>query len=274
MIRSFFALPPTGRLLFLVWLAQPGAAGAQPAEDVSEQCSTQFQEAQVALRDAKLVNSAKQARLCTREACPTVLQGECAKILAQLEDRTPRVSFLVRDADGKERADARVFVDGTLIVSEVGVRSIPLDPGERTVRAELPEGIAEQKVVLREGDRARVIELALPRPPSHFRMPAASWVLGSIGLASMTAGAIAGGFALSEYRDADETCGQSGGCSEEIRTSVTTKAIAADVTLGAGAAALVSAVIVALATGWSSEGPPRPVAVFGDHRSIGVSIAW
>lgn len=261
-------------LLLVVWLGLPASAPAQSDDAVSEACSTAFEAAQVARRDGKLLSAATQAGLCARAACPAVLQRECGRIAAQLDDRTPRVSFLVRDTEGKERSDARVYVDGVLTAQEVGARSIPLDPGERTVRAVLPEGVAEEKVVLREGDRARVVELSLPRASPRFRMPVASWVLGSVGLAGVTAGAITGGLALAEYRDADETCGQSGGCPEEVRSSVRDKAIASDVTLGVGAAAVVSAVVVALATGWEGEATTGLVALFSDQGCVGIEIRW
>src|SRR5262249_36013429 len=132
---------------------------------------------------------------CARDTCPTVLQRECSEWFAEVEAAQPTVVIHARAADGHEVVGARVFIDSEPVRGRLTGLALPIDPGEHTVRIVGEDGAsAEERVLVREGEKRRAISIVFPLAPAapppppppapkETGLPAAVYVLGGVALA-------------------------------------------------------------------------------------------
>jgi hypothetical protein len=113
----------------------------------------------------KLVESRALLMVCARDECPAALRPECARWLDQVGASIPSVVIRLRRSDGSDVTEAKLFVDGTLTASSLGWAPIEMDPGQHTLRVE-PRGSLpiERTLLLREGEKERVVDLTLASP--------------------------------------------------------------------------------------------------------------
>lgn len=240
--------------LFVAALA-PADARAGSAEERRE-CLNAADRAQRLRNGGKLSDARDKLVICARAACPAVVRADCETWLTEVDALLPTVVITARDARGRDRVDVRVFVDDGLVAEKLDGKAIALDPGVHTFRYEIEgrEPIAEQ-VVIREGERARSIEVVIggpetepvdaqdatpagePRAPSsRGGVPVSAVVIGALGLASVGTFAF---FHLSAKGDVDDlrrTCAPD--CPQDEVDAVNRKVIVANVALGAGVVAL------------------------------------
>lgn len=252
--------------LLAVALAAP-AALAQGGDATKEACVAAYDETQT-LRQAGSLRSARDKALaCSQEQCPAIVKKDCAQWLGEIDAALPRVSFAVKDAAGQDTSAARVFMDGKLLLERLDAAAVPVDPGERLFRIEIEgQEPREQRVIVREGEKGRVIEVSFATAgasegggPAPMQLeergdgggiPAASWVLGGVGVVGVGLFATFGALGLSEKSDAeDPSTGCAPSCTDDEVDSIRTKFLVADVSLGVGVAAIGAAVIVALVAG-------------------------
>jgi hypothetical protein len=157
-------------------------------------------------RDEGKYRAARQAFLrCARDACPPVVIKSCAGWLRELDEIAPRVVLGARDDGGNDLADVVVTFDAVPIASRLDGRPLELDAGEHVLRFERPGSTpVEQRLILRAGERARVITVTMraavsadqaPEPPpesptaapeaamSARHVTAAAFLLGAAGAA-------------------------------------------------------------------------------------------
>jgi hypothetical protein len=225
-------------------------ASSTPAKaDVKAACvaaSTQGQ----ALRDAaKLKGARDQFLLCARDECPNVVRKYCAEWLSDVERRIPSVVFRVQSGNGNDVTDARVTVDGTLVVNGLDGSAITLDPGAHDVRYERPgEPAVSDRFVIVEGERGRVLtgrfptksvpveSIAITPATSARPIPPITYVLGGVGLVGIAGFAY---FGLTASHDLDHlrtTCAPF--CATADLDSARHEALFADIALGVGVVAL------------------------------------
>ncbi len=257
-----------------------GEARAQGAEDATKQaCVSAYDETQTLRQSGSLSSAREKALACSQEQCPAIVKKDCAQWLGEIDNALPRVSFGVKDATGQDTTAARVFMDGKPLLEKVEANAVAVDPGERTFRAEIDgQAPQEQKVILREGEKNRVIVFSFVSAPTpgggpgttEYRgepeggggIPTASWVLGGVGVVGIGLFATFGALGLSEKSDAeDPAAGCAPNCSDEDVSSIRTKFLVADITLGVGLAALGAAVIVAVVSGGGGEIASAPGAL-------------
>ena len=121
-----------------------------------------------------------------------------------------------------------VWRDGVPVPADDLGMAIRLDPGPHQVSLQGPRApVTQMKVTLERGDK-KVLRLlpAPPRtpavdpplvPPDHAQAPSgasgqriAGWVTGSLGVAALVVGAIAGGMAVAKKSAVDDNCGVGG----------------------------------------------------------------
>jgi hypothetical protein len=235
-------------------LALAAALLAAPARaDTTDACLRAADEGQVLRDQGKLLGARERFLACSKDACPRLVRADCAAWLADVDARVPSVVLAAEDGDGHDLADVRAGVDGAPLVPGLGGRAVPLDPGPHRFRFERPGGtVVDLTVVVREGDRRRVITARFgaplpPAPPPPQVGPSRTVVRASIGLGVV---AVAGGVifaALAESAKADldhlrATCAP--GCMEAQVSGVRTREIGANVALGVGIVAVVSAAVL------------------------------
>jgi hypothetical protein len=232
-----------------VVLVAPRAAAAPT--DVHE-CVTAAERGQ-RLRDKLLLKPAQGEFIsCARDVCPGPVKSECTKWLADVSDRIPSIVVRATDGAGHDVTDVRVFVDDAPAQERVDGRRLEIDPGPHRIRFErssFPPKTIE--IVAREGEKNRFVDVAIgaeapppppPPPPKrpHDRpFPVLGAVLAGV---AVLGGASFAFFAATGQSDVDHlraTCAPR--CAPSDVSSARTKIIVANVSLGVGIVAAVSA---------------------------------
>jgi hypothetical protein len=234
-----------------------GANGAEPDKLA---CIDANERAQVLHHDGRWLEARDQLLVCSNDACPTLVRSECARYLADVATKMPRLVAVVRDENGHDVGGARFAVDRSMLWQPVPGTPIELDPGEHTLRF-TGDGRAtvERAIVLREGETDRRLEVVLgplatsPRPagarppavpPAPRRPNVPAWIATGVGVAAL---GVFGGFAIAgkvEELHLADTC--RGHCSDEQIVPVERAYLVADVALGVAVTAAVLATILFL----------------------------
>ncbi len=244
------------RLAALAALAMAATStGAALADDANE-CATRAESAMDA-RESRPAEAIALFEQCAKDACPRVVREDCRAALAELREIAPRLSVRIRDDGGADVVDATVTLDGVTLSTEERARGIFVNPGPREIVVTRPNGQrAAKQVVVLASDRARVVDIELPsglgvaapppeERPAQFtieRVRTPAIVVGSVGVASLVAFAVLGGWTYADYRRLDDTCRPD--CLASDIDPVRARALAADVTLAVGATSLVVATIL------------------------------
>lgn len=258
--------------------AAPNDASAVQKNDpapTKEQCIESHRGAQQAQNEGRLVHARELARTCTSLVCPGLVITDCARWLNDLDQRIPSVVFEVR-VDGQPNLSAMIIADGKRVQEWTRGEALRLDPGEHQFRFELaPYQPVIQKFLLAEGMRYRIVTaefksqaqpLAAPRtttpaaPVTSTEPPAVPMArpvpfavypllgVGAIGAASFTVFSLLG---KSKQSDLESSCKPN--CNDSDLDSMKTKYLIGDISLGVGAASLITAGVLYLAR------PERPM---------------
>ncbi len=220
------------------------ASGAARADMTA--CFEASEKAQRLKTNRKLTQARASFIECAKESCPAAVRTDCAKSLGDVENAIPTVVFRARDAEGRDVVDAKVYVDGEVLVSKLEGIAVALDPGPHKVRYELPNGkVVEEDVVITEGEKRRVLSVTLmseradaggAKAPSRGGAGPVPWIIGGVGLAALV------GFALmeipiqSKYSSLASGCGKTQSCTQAEKDSVTSLYAPAAILLGVGIA--------------------------------------
>jgi len=164
------------------------------------------------------------------------------------------------DARGHDLVDVTVSFDGKKLTSKLSGMAINVNPGQHTLRFEHDgDGPIEKKVLIREGEKARVIKVQFepsktavipPKPTSDDGALGASgssktlaYILGGVGVVGLGSFAYFGLTGSSQRSDLLGRC-KGGACNlpqdqiDSRRSSVKTKFLVADISLGVGIVSL------------------------------------
>lgn len=199
----------------LILIATPAAA--QDDDPAKAVCLAAFQATQSLRDDGKLLAAREQALACSSEQCPEVIKTKCKTWQREIDESTPSIVVRVVDEDGRDTAEATLFVDGSPVKQRLDGLPVAIDPGEHAVRVERAgHPPKEQQVMLNVGDDVRelVLSYAPTSPPPSPEAPARSepsvHVLTYIGFglagAGLIVGAITGGLSLAKTGDLEEAC--------------------------------------------------------------------
>jgi hypothetical protein len=173
-------------------------------------CVSAYERGQVDRRAGHFDSARASFATCTDEGCPTVVKERCVQFARDLEAAQPTVIVVVRDASGHDVAGARVALDGAA-ATPLPSTALRVDPGEHSLRVETSLGVSEQRVVVREGDKDRRVELTVSEPlvEKTTSKPVAAWAVTiGAGVALATAGVLsAAGWGI--YSNLSSSCGHS-----------------------------------------------------------------
>lgn len=248
------------------FLARATPAGA--ADRTTLACIDAAEQGEKAQSSANLVEARELFTRCAASDCPSVLRHDCTTWLDETTRQLPSVVIGARDANGQDVLDATATVDGVRVQDRLDGTAIELNPGPHVIRVEGPKPLsAEQRVVIRAGQKSRAIVMTLagsaessaspaPAPPSspgpstdvtespaHERgsggIPLGVVVFGGVGVVALGAFTY---FGVSGKHDADHlrsTCAPA--CAPSDVDHAHTELIAADIALGVGALAVAAA---------------------------------
>jgi hypothetical protein len=140
-------------------LTLAGPAAATPPKSPAA-CVALSESAQTKRDDGHLLDSRADFSGCADDACPLVVRQDCIRWLADVEVRTPTLVVVVRDARGKDVSPVEVTVDDRAVDVATG-RPFPVDPGTHAVRARAGAAFVEERVVMVEREKGRMITLTL-----------------------------------------------------------------------------------------------------------------
>jgi hypothetical protein len=255
--RRFFV---AGRIsVSTLALAAAGSAWptlARADASLAEECIAAAEQSQPLRHDGKLRAAHQKLLACSRAECPAVIRADCTKWLADLDDAMPTIVVSAVDSAGADVADVRVSLDGDLLLTRLEGKEIPIDPGSHALRFER-EGSdpIEQQVVIREGERHRVVTITFaPRPgaattaatplpstppeeehPGESRrslvLPIALIGAGAAGIAVASYFWVSG---LGDHSNMASECAPTHSCSQSAVDSARGKLVAGDIVGGLG----------------------------------------
>lgn len=139
--------------------------------DEKDACATAAENAQLLQRQGKLLAARERALVCTRPVCPPVVKQDCDALLSTLELTIPSLVVGARDEAGNDVVGASVTLDGVRVDVQAG-KAIEVDPGVHALHAEAAGRTpTDQRIVVREGERARPVVLTLPSPARPKKEP-------------------------------------------------------------------------------------------------------
>ncbi|HEY6462876.1 MAG TPA: hypothetical protein VIY73_22050, partial [Polyangiaceae bacterium] len=229
--------------------AAPAASAQQPPTPA--QCTDAYVSGQHLMRSTHLLEAQAALLVCARDPCPAALRPECSQWLAEVQRAVPSIVVAARGPHGEDLRDGRVLLDGRPLLTHLDGTATDVDAGDHLLRLEtagLPP--LEQHVLVREGEKARVVAFAYPPAEpapagalapsssspspsvagSHSRLPA--YVLGGVGVAAAASFAY---FALSGLSLYDQC---HSGCSSSHVDAGNRDWTAADVSFGIAVVAL------------------------------------
>ena len=235
--------------------------------DEVDACIAAAEQSQVQRRDGHLRAAHEKLVVCARDTCPRAIQKDCKRWLGEVEVATPSVVIHAADAAGADVLVGRVTVDGAPLEGALSGRAVKLDPGEHALRieiaadagAEAGERVVEQRIVIRQGEHDRLITLrfAPDAAPPARPIPPGAWILGGVGAAGVTAGALLWAVGRSERSTLYATCGITHACDDAAIDQARTKVVAGDIVFGVGIVAVGAAVWWGVA---GSSAPKIPVS--------------
>jgi hypothetical protein len=138
------------------------ARGADDKPDAKQACIAAAERGQGQRDDGKY-RAARDAFVeCAQDTCPRVIQQSCTKWLRELEESTPTVVLGAKDEHGTDLTDVTVTLDDTPFATLLDGKPVPIDTGPHVLRFQRGSGPpVEQKLVVRAGERARVVSVTL-----------------------------------------------------------------------------------------------------------------
>jgi hypothetical protein len=212
------------------------------------------------MRDEGKYRRAREAfTTCSRSVCPTIVQRDCVKWLADLEATWPSVVVNAKDDKGNDLTAVKVTVDGATLASTLDGRPVLVDPGEHTFRYET-DGFppVEDHVVIHSGEKSRVLTAQFgtpaaaggggtggatggaagggeaPKAGGGGSSASSAWVFAGIAVVAFGTEAYFGLSGLSDRSSLENGCGKTQTCNPSDVDSVRTKFTVADIALAVG----------------------------------------
>jgi hypothetical protein len=272
-------------LAFALILALPHPAIAQISNDQKVKCANAYEQAQRTRNEGLFRASREHMLVCADDACPKVLRNECVKWLGELDNAMPTVLVIAKDDKGNELSDVSVSVDGTKLVDHLDGKALAVDPGSRTFRfARAGSDSIEQKVLIREGEKRRVLNVTFTIPgapstpapikdePSPSSVPTATWILGGVGVVALAVSVPMYASYFRQKTDLDDGCGRTSTCDPAEVDPEKRQLIYANVTSAIGAVAIGAAVVIWAAAPAKSNVTagiaPMPGGLAGSFRIV------
>lgn len=156
-------------------LAAMIVCAATPAlADISkDQCIDAHSKGQDARTQGKLTLARKLFLTCAANACPSLVQGDCARFADDLGKVQPSLTFAARDASGADLPDTTVYVDDALVATRLDGSPYEIDPGKHEVRFQRGRDEQTLTIVVNTGEKGRAVvaNFAGPAPVTPVVTP-------------------------------------------------------------------------------------------------------
>jgi hypothetical protein len=250
--------------------SQSATASSQPISEATKACVDAYGNAQELRKNNDLLKAREAMITCAGPTCPGIIQNDCTAWLGQVVDAIPSV-VLVAKVDQEDVFDVSVAMDGKAIASQLDGKPIEINPGLHSFVFQRASGApVEKKVIIPAHSKSQIVAVewrspAAARPveggptpagAEHSQeaahqdlvrpVPAVVYVLGGVAVAAFGTFAVLGLTGNSTKQHLESTCGPTHTCSQSDVSSLETRFVIADVAVGVGAVAAVSALTVFL----------------------------
>ncbi|MCC6662312.1 MAG: hypothetical protein IT375_01150 [Polyangiaceae bacterium] len=235
-----------------------GDVSAQAWKKRRDECAAASEEGQLFAVKGQLRAAREKLIACAEKTCPGAIRKDCEAALGELDRRTPSIVCGAKDKAGHDLVDVSVSLDGAPFLAQLDGKAVELDPGQHTLLFEA-KGLPphEEKVMIREGEKARVVVVTLvekeapppkPKAPSGRRPSTTTWVVGGIGAAALAGAGVIGFVALQKRSSLYDSCGKAGTCSQSDVDSVYRLYDVSYVAAGVGGALLATSAVLYFTT--------------------------
>jgi hypothetical protein len=238
-------------VLAVLTLATTAQAGAEELDE-KQACVAAADEGQQ-LRDEGKYRRAQEAFMrCARPSCPEVVARDCSEWLLDLGRRAATVVITAKDDRGNDLADVKVTVDGEPLMERLDGKPMAVDPGEHLFVYEASAFPAvEQRILITAGQKNRMLAVRFEREGASFpagesrvvtangkpSIPLPTWIFGGTAIAAFASATYFGLSGISQRSDALGSGGCAPNCPSSEKSSVRTKFLVADISLGVGVVA-------------------------------------
>lgn len=160
---------PLKRSLLVASLAASTCFSTRAFAQTVEACIASHAQGQALSNKGELLAAVEKFQSCAAEACPEEIRSECGSSMLAAKAIVPSIVIAVRRGDS-DILDALVSIDGSGNPRRLDGRPIELDPGPHVVKIHnTGTGDLERQLVLRQGERNRLVSIELPGPPPSPR---------------------------------------------------------------------------------------------------------
>lgn len=235
--------------VLVVTAAARAHADPPPAPSVRDTCADQAEDGQRVRDQGRLVAARSLFVACAQSSCPKIVAESCRAWLAEVEERLPSLVLAARSESGEDLSEVRVELDGAPLVSKLTGARVPVDPGPHVLVFHHGGRVAEQRLVVRDGERGRAVLVSFARAPasaSVVKRPS-GWPVVALGIGSVVSFAASGAFGLKGLVDYNRLSGScSPSCSQDDVDSIRRSFLVSDVALGVGLVTLAAAAVLYL----------------------------
>ncbi len=154
-------------------MARICTAQGTEGHDEKARCLDAADQGQSQRDDGKYRTARESFVVCSRDVCPNIVAQSCMRWLREVDEDAPTVVAGAKDEQGVDLTDVHVFFDGEPFTSQLDGRPLAADAGEHVFRFERDTGSsAERRVVLRAGEKARIVTVVLPSAASAVSVSA------------------------------------------------------------------------------------------------------
>ncbi len=252
-----------------------------PEGDPRAQCVEAHTAVQELRRDGKLLEAREKVSACSTPECPGAIINDCVDFMSELDKTIPSMVFEVK-LDGQAADDAQVYVDDVVVHDLVS--GYQVNPGRYTIRVVLsPFEPMVRTVTLPAGQRMRLVSFEFQSAPKASAptskapeplvevsrpTPVVVYPLLGLGVAGLASFGVMSFLGKNEQDELENTC--SPNCTDDELSNMKTKYLIGDISVGVGAAALLTAGIVYLARPSTQETIPPVAFTFNPSGGAGL----
>jgi hypothetical protein len=135
----------------------------QARDESTKACLANYESGQRQRKAGDLVGARDALFRCAVATCPEIVRSDCVEWSAELDRQVPTVVVSARWDDGSDVARARVSVDGRVVAERLDGTPLALNPGERTIAVDVDGQSAKQRLIVNQGEKARLVRFELER---------------------------------------------------------------------------------------------------------------
>lgn len=141
-----------------VALVAPARESRAGSKDTKEECTDAHGKGQDLRDKGQLVRARQMFVACAQSSCPSLVQGDCARLGEELSHLVPTITFSARDATAADLPNTSVYVDDVLVTSRLDDgRAFEVDPGKHVARFVHAGKEASVKVIVAQGEKGRLV---------------------------------------------------------------------------------------------------------------------